>query len=111
MLRVHRRAWGIPAQTVTALPGRPPGGVVTANAKATFHFGERSRARQGRSPMNRECVDVVLMTSSGGAITVALRGEMDGHTAPKVLQTLDRLLDPRMHIAIDLSGVTFIDSR
>ena len=60
--------------------------------------------------MNDECVDV-SMTSSGGAITVALRGEIDAHTTPALLRSLDRLLDPRMHITIDLSHVSFMDSR
>ncbi|HEY0520884.1 MAG TPA: STAS domain-containing protein [Ilumatobacteraceae bacterium] len=60
--------------------------------------------------MNDELVDLTI-TSLGGVITVALRGEMDAHTSPALQRALDHLLDPKMRVRIDLSGVRFIDSR
>jgi anti-anti-sigma factor len=60
--------------------------------------------------MNDGCVDVSI-TSVGGFITVTLAGEIDAHTAPPLQRTLDHMLDPRMRIAVDLSRVSFIDSR
>jgi anti-sigma B factor antagonist len=61
-------------------------------------------------PMNDDCVDVSI-TSVAGCIMITLVGEVDAHTTPGLQRTLDHLLDPRMRIAVDLSGVRFIDSR
>jgi anti-anti-sigma factor len=60
--------------------------------------------------MNNECVDVSI-ASAGGVVEVRLRGEMDAHSSPALQRSLKHLLDPRMRLTIDLSGVTFIDSR
>jgi len=45
-----------------------------------------------------------------GAAVVALIGEHDAFTSPRLQQTLDDLLDERAPIVIDFGEATFVDS-
>jgi anti-anti-sigma factor len=52
----------------------------------------------------------ITTTDTGPDITVAVGGELDMLTAPLLAAALDAALGPARDVAVDLAGVTFIDS-
>ncbi|HEY0520250.1 MAG TPA: STAS domain-containing protein [Ilumatobacteraceae bacterium] len=53
---------------------------------------------------------IVTIRSVGGTTVAKVSGEIDAHSAPGLLMTLDQMLDPAGRGFIDLSRVTFLDS-
>jgi anti-sigma B factor antagonist len=51
------------------------------------------------------------VTSAGERSVVAVRGEIDAYTSPRLREQLTRLMDEGHHqIVVDLEGVEFMDS-
>lgn len=54
----------------------------------------------------------VAVTGTDREMTARISGEVDHHGAREIMEELDREIDERLprHLALDLSGVTFMDS-
>ena len=54
----------------------------------------------------------VTVTANGRDLTARISGEVDHHGAREIMEELDREIDAALprHLALDLSGVTFMDS-
>ncbi|MCD9622712.1 STAS domain-containing protein [Rhabdothermincola salaria] len=53
----------------------------------------------------------IVVSSEGDTVVVSLTGELDPHTVPMLADELDDAIDGgATSVALDLSGLTFIDS-
>ena len=54
----------------------------------------------------------ITMSGDGGQVTVRICGEIDHHSAPVIRERIDACIDEKRpkSIALDLSGVSFMDS-
>ncbi len=54
----------------------------------------------------------VAVSADAGAVVVAVRGELDTYTAPRLREQLRDVIDQNGHqeLALELSGMSFVDS-
>jgi anti-sigma B factor antagonist len=56
-----------------------------------------------------ELLHVAASTDSGWQVVTAV-GEVDVASSPKLLQVIEGMVVPGVHLVVDLSGVSFLDS-
>ena len=102
LIRAHRHL-GVFTLYAYSRPLFTPIDTSTAGAHAVdAPFPEQDRAPEARSPVQ---LTISISTHSDSSTTVALSGEIDAHTAPR-LRIL--LLLPAEDLDIDLSGISFL---
>lgn len=54
---------------------------------------------------------IIEVSDEGNDTVLALRGELDPHTAPDLRREIDHVFEAgRSHLVLDLAGLSFIDS-